>query len=83
MAIKKDISLETGILVNGAYCRVENISLVKENMSFNLRKYVDNTLPFFNEDYYTCNYDINGNNPFTQAYEYLKTLEDFKDAADC
>ena len=83
MAIKKDVKLETGINVNGAYCRVENITIDKQTISFNLRKYVDVNLPFFNEMYYSTSYDINGENTFVQAYEYLKTLEEFKDAEDC
>lgn len=83
MAIKKDINLETGINIDGAYCRVENITIDKQTVSFNLRKYVDTVLPFFNEAYYSTSYNIKGENPYVQAYEYLKTLEEFKDAKDC
>lgn len=83
MAIIKDTELENGIKVYGAYLRVENISLDKTDISFNIRKYVDKNKSFFSEDYLTCPYNIEGENPFIQAYEYLKTLEEFKDAEDC
>lgn len=82
MAIMKNIELENGIKVDGAYLRVENISLNKTDISFNIRKYVDKNKSFFSEDYLTCLYNIEGENPFIQAYEYLKTLEEFKDAED-
>ena len=82
MAIKKDIKLESGILVNGAYCKVENITLSKTIINFNIRKYVDINLPFFDETHYSVRYVIDGKNPFAQAYEYLKTLNEFKDAED-
>lgn len=83
MAIIKDTELENGIKVDGAYLRVENITLDKTSISFNVRKYVDKTKSFFSEEYLTCSYDIEGENPFIQAYEYLKTLEEFKDSEDC
>lgn len=31
---------------------------------------------------YECIYDISGENPFSQAYEYLKTLDKFSGATD-
>ena len=83
MAIKKDINLDTGIIVNEAYCRVENITIDKQKMNLNVRKYVAKDKPFFSEEIITCDYDIDGDNPFKQSYEYLKTLEEFKDAEDC
>ena len=83
MAIEVKVDLNNGIVVDGAYVRVENISLTKDNMSFNIRKYVSPDKPFFNEDYITSLYDINGANPFVQAYEYIKTLEEFSTSVDC
>lgn len=83
MAIKKDINLETGVCVNNAYCRIENITIDKHNMNFNIRKYADKDKPFFDEQYLSCSYNIECENLFKQAYEYLKTLEEFKDAEDC
>lgn len=83
MAIMKNIELENGIKVDGSYLRVEFPSVTKDKLTFNLRKYVEANKSFFSEETITCDYDINGENPFVQAYEYLKTLEEFKDAEDC
>ena len=83
MAIKSNIELQNGIKVDGAYLRVEFPSINKDLMSFNLRKYVNTDLSFFSEDMITCDYDIEGSNPYSQAYEYLKTLDEYSDAVDC
>ena len=74
MAIRNNIDFYNGIKVEEAYLRVEFPSINKDSMSFNLRKYVSTDLPFFSEDIITCAYDIEGKNPYAQAYEYLKTL---------
>ena len=83
MAIIKNIELENGIKVDGAYLRVEFPSATKDKLTFNLRKYVEIGKPFFHEEVIICSYDLNEGNPFMQAYKYLKTLESFKDAEDC
>ena len=83
MAISKNIELENGIKVEGAYLRVEFPSITKDTLTFSLRKYVKIDKPFFNEEIISCEYDLDGDNPFKQAYEYLKTLEEFKDSVDC
>lgn len=82
MALRKNIELETGIKVNDAYLRVEIPSLTKDTLSFVVRKYADIDKPYFKETFYNTSYDINGTNPFKQAYEYLKTLEEFKESKD-
>lgn len=83
MAIIKDTELNNGIEVKRAYCRIETLSLEKEKIQFVLKKYVDKNKSSFAEDYLECPYNIEGENPFIQAYEYLKTLEEFKDSEDC
>lgn len=83
MAIRNDINLNNGIKVEGAYLRAEFPSINKDSMSFNLRKYVSKDLPFFSEEIITCAYDIEGSNPYAQAYEYLNTLDEYSDAEDC
>lgn len=82
MAIIKNIELENGIKVDGAYLRVESPSITKDKIIFTVRKYVSIDKPFFAEEVIECKYDIDGDNPFKQAYDYLKTLEDFKDSKD-
>lgn len=83
MAIKVNTKLATGIRVDGAYCRVEYPSLTKDSLTFHLRKYVAEDKPFFEENIYTASYILEGENPFKQAYLYLKTLPEFQDAIDC
>ena len=83
MAIKNTVETGFGIKVEEAYLRVEFPSINKDSMSFNLRKYVAKDLPFFSEDMITCAYDIEGSNPYIQAYNYLKTLDEYSDAVDC
>lgn len=83
MAITKNIELQNGLKVEEAYLRVEVPSITKDKMIFTLRKYVNTDKPFFSEEVIECGYDLEGENPFKQAYEYLKTLEEFRDAEDC
>jgi hypothetical protein len=83
MAISINKTTETGFTANGTYSRVENIKLTKESLSFNLRHYKEKDLPFFSEEIISCIYDIDGTNPIAQAYEYLKTLEEYSDDKDC
>lgn len=83
MAIIKNIELENGIKVDSAYIRVEFPSITKDKLTFVVRKYANKDKPFFAEDVIECSYNIEGENPFKQAYEYLKTLEEFKNAEDC
>ena len=82
MAISIIKTTATGFIVNGTYSRVENIQLTKERMSFNLKHYKEKGRPFFSDEILCCEYDIEGDNPIAQAYEYLKTLDEFKDAED-
>ena len=84
MALEKTVSTVQALVAVNAYHRVENIQFKdKSNISFYLRSYVSTDNPFFSEDFISCAYDINGENPFKQAYKYLKTLPEFSDAVDC
>lgn len=83
MAIKLNIELENGIKVDRAYLRVEYPAVTKDTLTFTVRKYVDAEKPFFSEQTYIVDYSLDGENPFKQAYEYLKTLEEFKGSEDC
>jgi len=82
MAISKNIELDNGVKVDGAYLRVEHLTLTKDSMTFQLRKYVVADGPFFSEDVVTAPYILEGENPFKQAYKHLKTLPEFADAVD-
>lgn len=84
MALRQKISTPYGVSVSNAYQRVEGVWFnAKDQISFNLRSYADESCPFIHEIAFTCSFDIEGENPFRQAYEYLKTLPEFADAVDC
>lgn len=85
MALSVDCVTPWGINVPSAYCRVEQVSLVsKDSINFNLRCYVQATeVPHFSDEVFSCEYDLSGDNPLKQAYEYLKNLPEFSNATDC
>ena len=85
MAIKKTVMTVHGIEVADAYHRVEGVTLQgKTSISYSLRSYKNSSgLPFFEEQYITSDYDINGDNPLAQAYAYVKTLPEFTGSVDC
>jgi len=83
MALQKTASTVFGVEVSNAYHRVENAMLNSTtSMTFCVRTYVDSSKPFFAEKTITCSYNIDGENPIKQAYEHLKTLDDYSDATD-
>jgi hypothetical protein len=84
MALKLTKQTKIGLNAVDAYHRVENVSLQNKNVIlFNVRSYVDQAFPSFDEKQFSCDYDINGENPIKQAYFHLKTLPEFADAVDC
>lgn len=84
MALEKTVTTVQALVATDAYHRVENVQLEsKTSMSFCLRSYASKDKPFFAEELIKCSYDMNGENPFKQAYVHVKTLEAFKDAKDC
>ena len=83
MALKRNESTQFGFDVPDAYQRVENITLRKTSMQFQVCVYADLAKNAFNHKTYACEYNINGSNPISQAYNYLKTLEEFSNAVDC
>lgn len=84
MALQITKTTESGIEVKDAYLRVDQLSLSgKENITFKVNSYKNKELPSFEENFYGCAYDLNGDNPIKQAYLHLKTLPEFTDAVDC
>lgn len=85
MALSVDRATSWGINIPDAYCRVEQLSLVgKDSMSFNLRCYTQPAgVPHFFDEVFSCEYNLTGDNPLKQAYEYLKGLPEFSNATDC
>lgn len=84
MAIKINSNTVYGITIESAYHRIDNISITnKTKMVFHVYVYADVNKPFFYEQMFEMIFDINGENPIKQAYEYLKTLPEFANATDC
>lgn len=84
MALKKTTATVHGLTASDAYHRVEAVSLIgKDQISFYVRSYVQQDKPFFAEQTINSLYDMDGENPFKQAYEHLKTLPEFAGAIDC
>ena len=85
MAFSIDRTTPWGIEVSDAYCRIEQLSLTsKDSISFNLRCYTQPAgVPHFSDDVFGCEYNLSGDNPLKQAYEYLKGLPEFSSAKDC
>ena len=71
--------------VSGAYARVvlPRISLDKKQVGFAVWYQSSNLAEAFKSDDYTAPYNIEGANPFVQAYMHIKTLAEFEGATDC
>lgn len=85
MALQKTITTAQGIEVTNSYQRVEFVTIDKNksSISFRLRVYKDITSnSYLSDAVFNCSYNINESNPIQQAYEHLKTLPQFADAAD-
>ena len=85
MALQLTVTTPHGFEATGAYHRVEKITLTSKNsIEFEFRSYKNAELnAAFTSKVFFCDYKFNGENPFKQAYLYLKTLSEFADAVDC
>lgn len=85
MALIKSVTTSYGVNVVDAYHRIEMIHMYdKKYVSYHVRSYKDASgLPFFEERVLQFAYDLNGSNPFAQAYDHLKTQPEFDGAVDC
>jgi hypothetical protein len=85
MALKKTVITIYGFVASDAYHRIENIKFQgKDVINFSVKSYKDNlaNVPFTVVEL-GCAYELSGNNPFVQAYNYLKTTSEFAGATDC
>lgn len=83
MALKKTVTTASGITVEGAYHRVENITHIsKSSIEFKIRSYVNPGLMPFDEQAFSCAYDIDGQNVYAQAYSAVKSAL-MPGAVDC
>jgi hypothetical protein len=84
MALKKTTTTTHGFEAADAYITCEGIRIMgKDQIKFQVRARKEPGLPFFSDEEHTAFYVMDGGNPFTQAYEHLKTLPEFAGATDC
>jgi hypothetical protein len=84
MALSLTVVTPTGFTATNAYHRVEQpvIGIDKTSMSFTLRAYKEVGLQSFAAASFNAPYSVDGDNPFKQAYVYLKSLPDYAGAVD-
>lgn len=82
MALQQTTEFKGLQVINGYY-RIWGVSIKKDSISFGLELLTTSTGERLDSTSLECSYNINGENPFKQAYEYLKTLPEFVDAVDC
>ena len=85
MALKKTVTTIHGLEAVDAYHRVESIKFQgKDVIKFHVRSYKDADTPTsFADVDFGCGFDLSGKNPFAQAYDFVKSRQEFSDAEDC
>lgn len=87
MALTKQIEMVSNfgdiVVFNNAYFAITSISGNKNNIDVCLSLFKEKNGILIKSDIYSFIPSLQGENFITQAYEYLKTLEEFKDAEDC
>jgi len=85
MAFRKSATTAHGFLANDAYHRVENITLEsKQKIRFIVRAYKNSdALASFQDAMFDCDYSLDGENPYKQAYTFVKSLPQYNGAEDC
>ncbi|WP_416199497.1 MAG: hypothetical protein ACFWT5_09220 [Pseudomonas helleri] len=84
MAISIDAKYR-GIAIPRAYVSIapRSISLGKDEVFFCVMYRVDCNEEPFDSKSYTAPYSLDGENPFVQAYEYLKLQPEYLGYVDC
>jgi hypothetical protein len=85
MALQLTLTTENGITLEDAYIKVTSVFIQpKERMQILVSTFADKdqALPVCQEAERIA-YDHTASNPLQQAYEYLKTTDKYKFAADC
>jgi|688.fasta_scaffold586523_1 hypothetical protein len=84
MALKKTVTNKHGIIVQDAYHRVENVQLGKSHINYLIKSFTNSDHPLaFEQRDYAASYNMNGDNPWVQAYEHAKTQPEWINAEDC
>lgn len=89
MAITKNIELNTGLLVENAYIRIDSLSGCKENLSMSVNAYLSQEDFTQGKAYleqeihsFTPSVEDGSENFIKQGYTYLKTLQKYLNAVD-
>lgn len=72
------------IPITGALIVVTGITIAADHssMTFGVNYRATESSDPFNSDVFSCGYDSSGDNPITQAYTYLKALDEFSGATE-
>ncbi len=81
MALKMTVT-HKDIIVKDTYVKVRYISGTKDEVDIRISFRASKNSPQLYEERYLMPLDLNGPNPFKQAYIHLKTLEKFSSAVD-
>jgi hypothetical protein len=86
MALKLDYTTDSGIAVKDAYCRIDEVFILKKSkMDLMVNYYANATAasPFYRERV-DASFDLfSKSNAIAQGYQTLKTLPQFAGASDC
>lgn len=91
MGFLKTVKSDNGLDAPNAYHRIHGISGTQGRIDFTLRAYPSvnfvrenpNSVPLFSKNYnFTPDVSDNAKNMFKQSYEYLFSLEEYKDVTD-
>lgn len=89
MAISKNLEIENGLSLNGAYIRIDSVSGSKNSLVISANAYTSKESFLQGNEYLKNNIyqfipsvEDNSENFIKQGYEYLKSLEEYKDAID-
>ncbi|HDZ2945703.1 hypothetical protein EJB20_22815 [Klebsiella pneumoniae] len=83
MALKMTFNFNGVTVTDGVISVIiPSISTDKSTMSFGLAYRATESDPLLNSETYSCPYDITAGDPFTQAYNYIKSLSSFAGAID-
>ena len=89
MALQKTITLQNGLQIQNAYIRIDAINGYKGGLDISVNSYVSQQdfidgKGYLEQKIYHFLPDVSGTalNFIKQGYEYLKTLDEYKDAID-
>ncbi|HBQ4906466.1 TPA: hypothetical protein ACJ2PF_005231 [Klebsiella pneumoniae] len=83
MALKMTFNFNGVTVVDGVLNVImPSISTDQTTLNFGLAYRVSESDPLLNSETYSCQYDLTGADPFTQAYNYIKSLSQFNDAVE-